>query len=109
APENLSNISNMYNVDGNLAVDSSGYVHLIFQSFNAPNGQNYYVTNQSGSWSAPQALGSMSDKGSSPKIVITPDNQLHVFFGKNNLYWRTKPVTGGSWSAAQEVAINPTG
>src|SRR3989442_6391877 len=89
---NLSNDTGRFAVDSNLAVDSSGKVHLIYQDFLSPTGQNYYVTNQSGTWSSPAPLGSMSDKGSAPKIVITPDSQLHVFFGKNNLYWRTKPV-----------------
>lgn len=114
SPELLTNtpydsINTRYNVDSSLAVDSAGKVHLIYQSFLSPTGKNYYITDQGGSWSQPVNLGSMSDKGSAPKIVITPDDQLHAFFGRNNLYWRTRPVNGGSWSAPVEVAVNPTG
>ncbi len=109
APENVSQISNRFNVDGNVAIDSSGKVHLVYQSFLDASGDNHYIHNVSGSWSSPVNLGSMNGKGSAPKIVITPDDQLHAFYGRNNLYWRTKPVIGGSWSAAVEVAVNPTG
>jgi len=106
---NVSHDTGHYAVDGNLAVDSAGNVHLVYQSFLDSWGAAYYVTNAGGSWSSPQSLGSLGGKGSAPKIVITPDNMLHAFYGKNNLYWRTKPVSGGSWSTAVQVDANPGG
>ncbi len=106
---NLSRDAGHYAVDGNLAVDSAGKVHLVYQSFLDAWGAAYYVTNQGGSWSTPLQLGSLGGKGSAPKIVITPDNNLHAFYGKGNLYWRTKPVSGGSWSTAVQVDANPGG
>ena len=106
---NVSHDAGHYAVDGNLAVDSSGNVHLIYQSFLDSWGAAYYVTNTGGSWSSPLSLGSLGGKGSAPKIVITPDNMLHAFYGKNNLYWRTRPVSGGSWSSAVQVDANPGG
>ncbi len=106
-PVNLSNDTGRYAVDASLALDAAGKVHVIYQSFLDTSGNNYYTTNASGSWSTPAALGSMGGKGSAPRIVITPDAQLHVFFGKNTLYWRTKPVSDGGWSTAQQVSVAP--
>jgi hypothetical protein len=104
---NLSNDVGHFAVDPSLVIDDDGYAHVIYQSFLDSYGENFYVTNRSGSWSAPQSFGQMGGKGSAPKIVMTPDNYLHVFYGKNNLYWRTKPVAGGSWSGAVSIASNP--
>ncbi len=100
---NVSHDAGNYAVDGNLAIDSSGAVHIVYQSFLAPYGEAFYTTNQGGSWSNPVALGSLGDKGSTPKIVITPDNHLHAFYGKNRMYWRSKPVVGGSWTDAIQI------
>ncbi|MGQ9650600.1 MAG: BACON domain-containing protein [Phycisphaerae bacterium] len=104
---NVSHDAGHYAVDGNLAVDSTGKVHLVYQSFLDSYGKAFYVTNQSGNWSSPQALGSLGGKGTAPKIVITPDNMLHAFYGKDRLYWRCKPVIGGQWSSPVQIDVNP--
>jgi hypothetical protein len=106
---NLSHDAGHYAVDGNLAVDSSGSVHLVYQSFLDTWGAAYYMTNPSGSWSSPASIGSLGGKGSTPKILITPDNQLHAFYGKGSLYWRTKPVAGGSWSSPVRLDADLSG
>lgn len=102
-PANLSQDSGHYAVDGNLSVDAAGKVHLVYQSFLDSDGAAFYVTNQDGNWSSPQLLGSFGGKGSAPKIVITPDHQVHAFYGRGSLYWRSKPVSGGSWTGAVRV------
>jgi len=104
---NLSNATDRYAVDSSMAIDADGKVHIIYQRFLDSEGHNYYVTNASGSWSTPYLLGTMGGKGSAPIILITPDNQLHVFYGKNTLYWRSRPVGGGSWSSPQQISVNP--
>lgn len=96
---NLSNDTGRFAVDAHAAIDASGHVHVVYQSFLDTSGRNYYTTNAGGSWSAPFNIGSMSGKGSAPKIVITPDQQMHAFFGRNDLYHRSKPVNGGQWGA----------
>ncbi|NLE59640.1 MAG: BACON domain-containing protein [Planctomycetes bacterium] len=110
-PANVSRDAGHYAVDGNLAVDSTGQVHLVYQSFLDSYGEAFYVTNLSLSsdWSLPQSLGSQGGKGSAPKIVITPDNTLHAFYGKSNIYWRTKPVGSGAWSSPVQIDANPAG
>jgi hypothetical protein len=100
---NVSHDAGHFAVDGNLAIDSSGAVHLVYQTFLDTYGEAVYTTNQGGSWSTPVALGSLGGKGSTPKIVITPDSQLHAFYGKSGMYWRTKPVVGGSWTGAVQI------
>lgn len=104
---NLSNDTGRFAVDGSLAVDAAGKVHLIYQDFLDASGANLYTTNASGSWSAPLVLQTTNGKSSAPRAVITPDQQLHLFYGKNTLYHRTKPVSGGSWSDPQQVSISP--
>jgi len=97
---NLSQDAGRYAVDGHTAVDSAGAVHVIYQSFLDTSGRNYYTTDVDGCWSTPVNLGSTAGKGSAPKIVVTPDQQLHVFYGKNDLFHRSKPVSGGAWSSS---------
>ncbi|GMU23909.1 MAG: hypothetical protein AMXMBFR13_39870 [Phycisphaerae bacterium] len=106
-PLNLSQDAGHFAVDASLAVDGTGGVHLVYQSFLDSSGANFYMTNAGGGWSAPQPLGNMNGKGSTPQIVITPDQQLHVFYGRNTLYYRSKPVVGGSWSAPVQITQNP--
>ncbi|HOA72651.1 MAG TPA: hypothetical protein PL151_19745 [Phycisphaerae bacterium] len=101
---NLSSDSGRYAVDGHVAIDSVGNVHVIYQSFLDTSGRNYYTTNAGGSWSAPVNVGSMGGKGSTPRIVITPDQRLHVFYGKDEIYHRSKPVNGGTWSGSTLLA-----
>lgn len=108
-PTNVSHDAGHSAVDGNLAIDPSGKVHLVYQSFLDDYGETFYVTDMSGNWSWPQSLGSHGGKGSAPKIVITPDNMLHVFYGKGNLYWRTTPIDGGQWSSPAQIDVNPGG
>lgn len=106
---NVSQDAGRYAVDGNLAVDSAGKIHLVFQSFLDSYGEAFYVTDQSGTWSARQSIGWLGGKGSAPKIVITPDNMLHAFYGKGSIYWRSKPISGGSWTSPVQVDVNPSG
>lgn len=96
---NLSTDEGRFAVDAHAAIDASGHVHVVYQSFLDTSGRNYYTTNAGGAWSTPFNIGSMGGKGSAPKIVITPDQQIHAFFGKNDLYHRSKPVNGGQWGA----------
>ncbi|HRR84526.1 MAG TPA: hypothetical protein P5316_05895 [Phycisphaerae bacterium] len=108
-PTNVSRDVGHYAVDGNPAIDAFGKVHMVYQSFLDDYGETFYVTDLSGDWSSPQSLGSQGGKGSAPKIVITPDDMLHTFYGKNKLYWRTKPVSGGQWSSPAQIDVNPGG
>lgn len=105
----LSNLPNRYEVDVNLAIDGAGGVHAAFQDFHDYDCKYYYTYNFTGTWSANELIGTAGGKGSIPLLAVTPDNVIHVFYGKNNLYWRYKPVIGGSWSTPVEVAVNPTG
>ncbi len=106
---NISRDVGHYAVDGNLAIDPDGAVHLVYQSFLDSYGAAFYTTNRGGTWSTPLAIGSFGGKGSAPKIVVTPDNMLHAFYGKGSLFWRTKPLVGGAWSTPVQVDVNPGG
>jgi hypothetical protein len=108
-PIGLANTPNRFEVDANLAIDSAGNVHLVYQDFLDADNRYYYMHNMSGSWSTRELIGTAPGKGSVPIIVMTPDNMLHVIYGKTNIYWRTKPVIGGSWSSPSLVALNPDG
>jgi len=103
---NLSGDVNHYECDPFVAVDSTGTIHMVYQYFLDYDGRVYYTYNNGSGWSSRELIATTSGKGSRPCIVVDPNDTLHVFYGKNVLYWEYKPASGGSWSSP--VQINST-
>ena len=101
---NLSSAVGRFAVDAHTVIGPNGDAHVVYQNFLDSSGRNYYTHNMSGSFSSPQLLANMGGKGSIPRIVLTPDDQLHAFFGKNTLFWSTKPRVGGSWTSPIQLS-----
>lgn len=84
--------------------DAEGHIHMCYRNWDSGNQRIYYATNRSGAW----VQTSVTD-GDGNALVITPDQVVHLFNldYDDNIYERTKPVSGGAWSAAQQVASSP--
>lgn len=108
-PTNISNDYDRLAVDPHMAIDPSGYAHVIYMDFDFDStGHTYYVNNVGGTWSTPTTLFTTNGKGSGCRLAIT-GGYVHAFYGKGDLYYRNKPLSGGSWSSPYEVAVNPDG
>lgn len=107
-PVNLSNIPGRFSVDPGFDFDASGNVHLAFQDFLDASGRIYYTTNASGSWATPTLLATTSGKTGLVRVIVTPDQVIHVFWSKGEVYEHAKAVSGGSWSGPVRVSENPS-
>lgn len=106
APIQCSDSSKKYTYWQSYDFDASGKVHMVWQNWDDGTPNLYYATNASGSWTR-----SHINDGKSSFIVITKADQVLHFFYHNNdqVYERTKPVSGGSWSSPVRVDANPSG
>ena len=64
-------------LDPQIALDSSGYSHVVWTGFNGRN-QIYYATNEGGSWSEPLLISTNSFDNGSPQIAMGAGDQVHV-------------------------------
>lgn len=107
AATNISNHASVFSLRPNMVTDSNGKVHLVYDEFWFDNtGGLYYTNNVNGYWATPTKIMNYSGKGNPGRIVITPDNEMHVFGGWGDLYWTHKPVSGGSWSTPTKFAYD---
>jgi hypothetical protein len=104
---NLTGDVQRYESDPFLAIDSTGKMHTVYQNFLDSDGRVYYKYNDGSGWSARELVDLTNGKGSRPCVVVDPNDTLHVFYGKNDLYWRYRPASGGTWSSP--VLLNPRG
>ncbi len=102
-PIDISNDRNYFAVDAHIAFDSNGHAHMAYQNFHDTVGGVWYTNNVSGTWATPDKIVETGGKPSGPRIVITPDEVIHIFWGKNGHYGMTRPVSGGNWSAPQRL------
>lgn len=95
-----------------VVIDADGYFHIIGMDWGwcgDCNTKVTYFTNRTGSWTAENlyVYGGTNRKPMYTFIKLTPDDMLHVFYkpvSGMDITWRTKPVSGGSWSSPVEVA-----
>jgi hypothetical protein len=86
-----------------IAVDSSGFVHIVYATFSMSVGDTasiIYATNKSGSWVnttiALTTVGQFSGVG----IATTPSGKTHVVYGDQTMHLSYKNNLSGSWTTA---------
>lgn len=97
-PIDISNDRRFFAVGGNIDFDSSGNVHMSYCNFHDNLGGVYYTNNVSGAFLHGELVASTGGKPSGPRILVTPDQVIHIFWGKKGQYEITRPVSGGRWS-----------
>jgi hypothetical protein len=92
------------------AVDSSGYLHLVFHDYTLGPAQINYKksTNGGAAWSANQRLTWTSGGSYEPKIKVDSSNHLHLIWkyyisGENNIYYKKSPDGGATWTTGQRL------
>lgn len=97
-----------------IALDAAGKAYVVYQHQSSTDSKRsiYYVTNTSGSWSAPARLSNNAfnnDAGLNPAIAADVTGKAHVVFrhkattdNKFNIYYTTN--TSGSWSAPVKIS-----
>jgi len=93
-----------------LAVNSSGYIHLLWHDNTPGNFAVYHKksTNGGGSWSANQRLTWTSGSSEGPGIAVDSSDYLHVVWpdntsGNYEIYYKKSMNGGGSWSASRRL------
>ncbi len=90
-----------------IAVDSQGYVHIIYQCFGAQCGSSsriyYRQRTADGQWQPPVGLDA-GDGYMLPGIAVGPDDAVHLIWQESSggVFARTRQADG-SWSAKQTV------
>jgi len=87
-----------------LAVDSSGYLHIVYDGHQIPlKYKRSLHPNDASAWTAAEQVGQI---GTYPHLIVAPDNTLILFYrerGSSYDRWveqmQTKPSGGGSWSS----------
>ncbi len=103
-----------------VAVDANNKVHVVYAHKNGATDSKiniYYVTNASGSWSAPVRISSNSfgEDAFTPDIALDASGKAYVAYthrngstdSKINIYYVTN--AGGSWSAPVRISSNSFG
>lgn len=107
APIQCSNSTKVFTFYPCYDFDAAGKIHMTWKMWDNDgyNADLFYANNVSGSWSGAKLV-----TGSDSRLIITPDQIIHFFYRSNNhIYERTKPVSGGSWSAPVQIDQNPAG
>jgi hypothetical protein len=93
-----------------IAVDPSGYLHVVWQDDTPGNMDIYYKksTNGGASWTANQKLTSTSGVSRNPALVINASGHLHLFWedntpGNYEIYYKKSTNGGASWTANQRL------
>jgi hypothetical protein len=87
-----------------LAVDSSGYLHIVYDGHQIPlKYKRSLRPNDASAWTAAEQVGQI---GTYPHLIVAPDNTLFLFYrerGSSYDRWveqmQTKPNGSGSWSS----------
>lgn len=89
-----------------IAVDSSGSVHIVYTTFAMSAGDTasiIYATNTSGSWVnttvAWCTVGQLSGVG----IAVTPGGKAHIVYGDQTMHVCYKNNLSGSWTSARDL------
>ncbi len=106
SPIQVSNTSKIFTYHPKYDFDANGFIHIVYQNWDDGTPDLYYGHNMYGSFTQDNI-----NDADSPNIVITQSDQTLHFFRENNdqIYERTKPVSGGSWSSSIRVDQNPYG
>ena len=117
-----------WSVSPHLAVDSSGYFHLVWSDFTPGNYELFYSKSTDGgaTWTAGKRLTWNAGWSLHPRIAVSGLNNLYVVWsdstpGVNEIYY-TRSMDGGStwtagkrltwnagWSYAPDIAVDPSG
>jgi hypothetical protein len=93
-----------------IAIDPSGYLHVVWQDDTPGNADIYYKrsTNGGASWSANSKLTSNSGASECPAIAVSSAGYLHVVWqdstpGNAEIYYKKSVNSGGTWSASTRL------
>jgi hypothetical protein len=96
-----------------LAVDSSGYIHVVWSDPTPGNAELYYKKSMDGgsSWTASKRLTWTSELSSAPDIAVDSSNSLYVVWhdmtpGNLEIYCRKSPDGGATWTSSQRLTLN---
>ncbi|MEI6916456.1 MAG: fibronectin type III domain-containing protein, partial [Armatimonadota bacterium] len=104
APVQVSSAPKIFTFVQSYDFDANGHIHMVYRNWDSGQARIYYATNMSGAWVQTSLL-----DGDNNFLVITPDQVLHFFYlaPDDQIFERTKPVSGESWSASEKVALSP--
>jgi len=108
APKNVSNNSNA-SFYPDLAVDSSGYINLVWADNGSGNYDIYYSRSEDGgaTWSARINLSSTSVTSYYPCIALDSSGNINVAWKEDNtgeIFFRRSQDNGTGWSAAVNIS-----
>jgi len=96
-----------------LAVDSSGNPHVVWQENLTENREIFYLRSTDGgdTWSASQRLTWNSGNSSIPNVAVDPSGNPHVSWhdktpGNEEIYYKKSTDGGASWPAGQRLTWN---
>ena len=93
-----------------LAIDASGYLHVVWHDDTPGNYQIYYKRSTDGgtTWSANQRLTWTSNDSITPDIAVDPPGRVHVVWhdytpGNAEIYYKRSTDGGASWLPSQRL------
>jgi len=97
-----------------IAIDSSGYLHVVWHNFASGDAEIYYKksTNGGASWSANQRLTWTANGSYDPDIAVASSGRVHVVWhdytsGNYEIYYRGSTDGGTSWLPSQRLTWTP--
>jgi BNR repeat-like domain/BNR repeat-containing family member len=99
-----------------VAVDPSGYLHVVWSDDTSGNREIYYKKSTDGgaTWMTSQRLTWNSGVSVSPALAIDPSAHLHLIWqdstpGNNEIYYKRSTDGGVTWTTSQRITWNSGG
>jgi len=105
----ITDVDHILSVHPDIAVDSAGTAHIVWQDAKDNHWGIYYVKSSDGNdWSTPKEIGNPPDDGQTPSITIE-QNRIYVVWRQwessstENIYYRRSNDRGDTWGDIKKI------
>lgn len=109
----IDNSINEFSGRPSTVFDSAGHIHVNWMESHEGDYDLIHCTNRPGYWAKSEIpRPGANEQFGDPRMVITPDDVLHVFFAAYDssgsapgwVWYTSRPAAGGSWSTPQKIS-----